>query len=71
MKIMLVKKEVAEINECPDCASLNIVHNVEREQVVCKDCGLIAQPTTQTEITPQTIKKKTGRAGKKTRKNRR
>ena len=40
---MLVK-DVSEIKECPDCASLNIVHGRERDQVICKDCGLIFEP---------------------------
>ncbi len=34
-------KDVKEIKECPDCASMNIVLNQQRDQVVCKDCGLI------------------------------
>ncbi|MBN1645080.1 hypothetical protein JW851_03510 [Candidatus Woesearchaeota archaeon] len=30
-----------DINECPDCASTNIVHGMMRDQVICRDCGLI------------------------------
>ena len=40
-------KEVADIHsikECPDCASVNIVYNEERQQVICRDCGLIYEP---------------------------
>jgi len=33
-----------ELHECPDCASPNIVHNQEREQIICKECGLIYEP---------------------------
>ncbi len=59
---MIAIKEVAEINECPACASLNIVQNTQREQVVCKDCGMIFQPTPLLEGTATklpTKKKKT------------
>jgi transcription initiation factor TFIIIB Brf1 subunit/transcription initiation factor TFIIB len=37
---------IQEITECPDCASNNIVHNMEREQVICRECGLIFEPLT-------------------------
>ncbi len=39
-------QDIREIKECPDCASSNIVHNLEREQVVCRECGLIYEPLT-------------------------
>jgi len=32
------------ISECPDCASQNIVHSTMRDQVICKDCGLVFEP---------------------------
>ena len=35
-----------EIKECPDCMSFNISCNREREQVICRDCGLIFEPYT-------------------------
>ncbi|MEM4246926.1 MAG: TFIIB-type zinc ribbon-containing protein [Candidatus Woesearchaeota archaeon] len=37
------------INECPDCASENIVHSTMRDQVICKDCGLVFEPFTPVE----------------------
>ncbi|MBI4151219.1 hypothetical protein HY492_03770 [Candidatus Woesearchaeota archaeon] len=37
-------KDIAEVKECPDCASVNIVTSKERDQVVCKDCGLVFEP---------------------------
>jgi len=37
-------KSVEEFRECPDCASMNIVHNIEKDQLICKDCGLIFAP---------------------------
>lgn len=42
-------QDIREIKECPDCASANIVHNLEREQVVCRECGLIYEPLTPEE----------------------
>lgn len=37
------------INECPDCASQNIVHSATRDQVICKECGLVFEPFTPVE----------------------
>ncbi len=37
-------KNISEINECPDCASDNLVKSKELDQVVCKDCGLVFEP---------------------------
>jgi len=37
-------RDIKDISECPDCASTNIVHNQRREQVICRDCGLIFEP---------------------------
>jgi transcription initiation factor TFIIIB Brf1 subunit/transcription initiation factor TFIIB len=37
------------ITECPDCASENIVHSTMRDQVICKDCGLVFEPFTPVE----------------------
>lgn len=36
--------DINQIRECPDCASNNIVHNLQREQVICRECGLIFEP---------------------------
>ena len=37
-------KDIAEIQECPDCAGINLVKSKDLEQVVCKDCGLVFEP---------------------------
>jgi transcription initiation factor TFIIIB Brf1 subunit/transcription initiation factor TFIIB len=37
------------ITECPDCASQNIVHSATRDQVICKECGLVFEPFTPVE----------------------
>ena len=37
-------KNVCELRECPDCASSNVVCDDAREQLICKDCGLIFEP---------------------------
>jgi len=42
-------KDIHEIKECPECASINIVYNESKQQVICKDCGLIYQPLTPKE----------------------
>jgi len=35
---------IHEINDCPDCGSNNVIHGKLREQVICRDCGLIFEP---------------------------
>lgn len=44
--------DVTDIRECPDCGSPNIIHGTIREQVICRDCGLIFEPAMPIEITP-------------------
>jgi transcription initiation factor TFIIIB Brf1 subunit/transcription initiation factor TFIIB len=33
-----------DLKECPDCASPNIGRAEARDQVICRDCGLIFEP---------------------------
>ena len=33
-----------DITSCPDCGSMNIIHGQLREQIICRDCGLIFEP---------------------------
>ncbi len=40
----MVIKDIHEVKECPECASMNVVYNESKEQVICKDCGLIYEP---------------------------
>lgn len=40
----MVIKDIHEVKECPECASMNIVYNESKQQVICKDCGVIYQP---------------------------
>ncbi len=42
-------KDIHEVKECPECASLNIVYNDSKNQVICRDCGLIYEPLTPIE----------------------
>ena len=42
-------KDIKEIKECPECGSSNIIHNKEKQQVICKDCGMIFEPMTPEE----------------------
>jgi transcription initiation factor TFIIIB Brf1 subunit/transcription initiation factor TFIIB len=37
-------KNIKEIKRCPECASTNIIHNEKKQQVICRDCGLIFEP---------------------------
>ena len=37
-------KNIKEVTECPECGGSNIVHNEKKQQVICKDCGLIYEP---------------------------
>lgn len=52
----MIAKDIQKMNECPDCASLNIVHNLDREQLICRECGLIYEPLT-TEVARATPRK--------------
>ena len=42
--IVIVMVDVLGLEECPACASKNVVHSVLREQVICRDCGNIFEP---------------------------
>ncbi len=42
-------ESIHEIKECPDCASMDIIYNDRRQQVICKECGLIYEPLTPKE----------------------
>lgn len=35
---------IKDITSCPDCGSMNIIHGTLREQIICRDCGLIFEP---------------------------
>ena len=37
-------KSIHDVKECPECASTNIIHNEKRQQILCKDCGMIFEP---------------------------
>lgn len=37
-------ENVCELNECPECGSTNIICNQQRNQLICRDCGLIYEP---------------------------
>jgi len=38
--------DTRKIKECPDCASRNIIHSEIRDQIICRDCGLVYEPLT-------------------------
>ena len=31
------------LKECPECASKNIFHDVEKGETICRDCGLVIE----------------------------
>jgi len=39
-------KNIREVKECPECASSNIIYNEKKQQVICRECGLIFEPLT-------------------------
>lgn len=39
-------KDIHEVKECPDCAGTALVYVKSRDQVICKDCGLVYEPLT-------------------------
>ena len=41
---MVPEDHLENITECPDCASQNIVHSAMRDQIICRDCGLVFEP---------------------------
>jgi len=41
---MVPENHLEDVNECPDCASQNIVHGMMRDQIICRDCGSIFEP---------------------------
>ena len=63
--------EIKDINECPDCASAEIVRKADTEQVICKDCGLIFEPFLTPAEKPAAPKKKKAAKAKKGKKKKR
>ena len=42
-------KDVKELGVCPDRASGNVAYSDVREQIICRDCGLIFEPLIPSE----------------------
>lgn len=57
--------DTSNIRECPDCASPNIVHSQERDQIICRDCGLIYEPLTPSTEESAEPKKQAKKPAKK------
>ncbi|MEK6874669.1 MAG: TFIIB-type zinc ribbon-containing protein [Nanoarchaeota archaeon] len=36
--------KIGILKECPDCAGTNVVYVESRDQLVCRDCGLVFEP---------------------------
>ncbi len=37
-------KTIEEIKQCPACGSDNLVYAISKEQIICRDCGLVHEP---------------------------
>jgi len=37
---------IYEVRECPECSGTNLSYLEERDQVVCRECGLVYEPLT-------------------------
>jgi transcription initiation factor TFIIIB Brf1 subunit/transcription initiation factor TFIIB len=44
--------EIKKIKVCPECGSSNITKSRKKDQVICRECGLIFEP-----LTPNSEKK--------------
>lgn len=42
-------KDIREIKTCPDCGTENLSYLDDKQQVVCRECGLIFEPLTPEE----------------------
>jgi len=42
--------DITDIKECPDCASTDLVYSQMREQVICRECGLVYEPLAPLDI---------------------
>lgn len=51
---------IYEVRECPECSGTNLSYLEERDQVVCRECGLVYEP-----LTPSDDKKLVKSAGSK------
>ncbi|MBI2564939.1 hypothetical protein HYV79_03030 [Candidatus Woesearchaeota archaeon] len=49
----MLDQDLKSIQECPTCASVNIVYSQLRDQIICRDCGLIFEP-----LAPEALKQK-------------
>jgi len=36
--------KITHVKECLDCAGTNLRYDMEKQQVICRDCGLIYEP---------------------------
>lgn len=43
LRVIMVST-IEEIKNCPACGSDNLVHVTSRDQVICKDCGMVHEP---------------------------
>lgn len=67
---------MADMNECPDCASTNVVYSKVEKGIICRDCGgvfvgsVVAEkkaPPKVAKSAPKKAAKKPAKKGKKKR----
>lgn len=44
--------DLSKIKQCPECGSFKIKYNKKRDEILCRECGLIFS-----ELTPEQEKK--------------
>ena len=42
-------KDIHDFKECPECGSVNIIYNDDKQQIICRSCGLIYEPLLEKE----------------------
>jgi ribosomal protein S27E len=58
---------MAEMNECPDCASTNIVYSRVENGIICRDCGgvFVGSIVAEKKAVPKPVKVAPKKAAKK------
>lgn len=51
---------MADMNECPDCASTNVVYSKVEKGIICRDCGgvFVGSVVAEKKPAPKVIKAK-------------
>ena len=44
-----ISKDIHDFKECPECGGVDIIYNDEKQQIICRSCGLIYEPLLEKE----------------------